>query len=247
MLGEARMSSKIADEKILGVWHGHSTWGFHIGPCRILIDPFLDDNPAALSKAADLSPTHILISHAHADHIADAAAIANRTGAPVLANYEIAQWLGHKHHVKHTVGMNHGGALKTEFGRVMLVPAVHSSSLPDGSYGGTAGGWVIEILRPNEKRYRIYFAGDTAPFSDMKWIARHGIDTFIVPIGDLFTMGPEESIEAIQWVAPSTVMPTHYNTWPPIKQDPLAWSKAVKEKTGATPFIPAVDSLFELT
>lgn len=233
--------------KIIGVWYGHSTWGLEIGPCRILIDPFLDDNPAAQSKAADLSPTHILISHGHADHIADAASIANRTGAQVLANYEIAQWLAHKHHVKHTVGMNHGGAFKTEFGRAMLVPAVHSSSLPDGSYGGTAGGWVIEILRSGEPTYRIYFTGDTSPFSDMKWIARHGIDALIVPIGDLFTMGPDDSLDAIQWVAPRIVLPTHYNTWPPIAQDPLAWSQAVKAKTGAIPIVPAVDTPFELS
>lgn len=232
--------------KITGVWYGHSTWGLEIGSSRILIDPFLDDNPAARTKAADLSPTHILISHAHADHIADAASIAQRSGAQVLANFEIAQWLSHKHHVKHTVGMNHGGALKTEFGRVMLVPAVHSSSLPDGSYGGTAGGWIVEIHRPTGQPYRIYYAGDTAVFGDMKWIARHGIDCLIVPIGDLFTMGPEDSLEAITLVAPRTVLPTHYNTWPPIAQDPHAWATSVQAKTAATPLVPTVDTPFEL-
>lgn len=233
--------------KIIGVWHGHSTWSLEVGQYRILIDPFLDDNPAARSKAADMSPTHILISHGHADHIADAASIANRTGAQVLANYEIAQWLAHTHHVKQTVGMNHGGALKTEFGRATLVPAVHSSSLPDGSYGGTAGGWVIEIHRSAQPTYRVYFAGDTAPFSDMKWIARHGIDAFIVPIGDLFTMGPDDSIEAIQWVAPRIALPTHYNTWPPIAQNPQAWSLAVKSKTNATPIVPHVNVPFDFS
>ncbi|MFN7532396.1 MAG: metal-dependent hydrolase [Gemmatimonas sp.] len=232
--------------KITGVWHGHSTWGIEIGAARILIDPFLDDNPAARTKAAELSPTHILVSHAHADHIADAAPIALRTGAHVLANFEIAQWLGHQHRVKHTVGMNHGGAFKTEFGRVMLVPAVHSSSLPDGSYGGTAGGWLIEINRPTGQPYRIYYAGDTAVFGDMKWIARRGIDCLIVPIGDLFTMGPEDSLDAIALVAPSVVLPTHYNTWPPIAQNPHAWADAVRANTSATPQIPTVDTPFEL-
>ena len=241
MLGETRMSLKIT-----GVWHGHSTWGIEIGAARILIDPFLDDNPAARTKAAELSPTHILVSHAHADHIADAAPIALRTGAHVLANFEIAQWLGHQHRVKHTVGMNHGGAFKTEFGRVMLVPAVHSSSLPDGSYGGTAGGWLIEINRPTGQPYRIYYAGDTAVFGDMKWIARRGIDCLIVPIGDLFTMGPEDSLDAIALVAPSVVLPTHYNTWPPIAQNPHAWADAVRANTSATPQIPTVDTPFEL-
>jgi L-ascorbate metabolism protein UlaG (beta-lactamase superfamily) len=233
--------------KIKGVWYGHSTWGFEIGSSRILIDPFLDDNPAAQSKAADLAPTHILVSHGHADHIADAATIANRTGAQVLANFEIAQWLAHKHHVKHTVGMNHGGAIKTTFGRAILVPAIHSSSLPDGSYGGTAGGWVIELQQPEGQPYRIYYAGDTAVFGDMKWIARHGIDCFIVPIGDLFTMGPEDSLDAIQLVAPRVVLPTHYNTWPPIAQDPGTWAAQVQAKTNAKPIVPTVDTPFELS
>lgn len=232
---------------IQGVWYGHSTWGFEVDSSRILIDPFLDDNPAAQSKAADLSPTHLLVSHGHADHIADAASIANRTGAQVLANFEIAQWLAHKYHVKHTVGMNHGGGLKTPFGRVILVPAVHSSSLPDGSYGGTAGGWVIELDRPNDPPYRIYYAGDTAVFGDMKWIARHGIDCLIVPIGDLFTMGPEDSLEAIQLVAPRVVLPTHYNTWPPIAQDPRNWADQVQAKTTAKPIVPTIDHPFELS
>jgi L-ascorbate metabolism protein UlaG (beta-lactamase superfamily) len=233
--------------KITGIWHGHSTWGFEVGGSRILIDPFLDDNPVAQSKAADLSPTHILVSHAHADHIADAASIAVRTGAQVLANFEIAQWLGHKHHVKHAVGMNHGGSLKTSFGRTTLVPAVHSSSLPDGSYGGTAGGWVLEIQRPNGQPYRIYYAGDTAVFGDMKWIARHGIDCLIVPIGDLFTMGPDDSLDAIDLVQPRFVLPTHYNTWPPIAQDPHSWASAVQSKTSAKPILPTIDVPFDLT
>lgn len=233
--------------KITGVWHGHSTWGFDIGSSRILIDPFLDGNPAAVRRAAEMSPTHILVSHGHADHISDVASIAHRTGAQVLANFEIAQWLGHHHQVKHTVGMNHGGSLSTAFGRATLVPAVHSSSLPDGSYGGTAGGWLIEIQLQSEETYRIYYAGDTALFGDMKSIARRGVDCFIVPIGDLFTMGPEDSIEAIQLVAPRRVLPTHYNTWPPIAQDPHAWADAVTQHTSARPLIPRVDAPFDLT
>lgn len=223
------------------VWHGHSTWGIEIDSFRILIDPFLDANPSAKTKAADIQASHVLISHGHSDHIADAASIARRTGAQVLTNFEIGQWLERHHQVPHVVGMNHGGSIKTRFGKVTLVPAIHSSSLPDGSYGGTAGGWLLEFDRSNQKPFRLYYAGDTAVFSDMKWIARHGVDCFIVPIGDLFTMGPEDSIDAIQLVSPRLVLPTHYNTWPPIAQDAQAWAQAVKSKTSATPLIPQVD------
>jgi L-ascorbate metabolism protein UlaG (beta-lactamase superfamily) len=221
------------------VWYGHSTWGIECGNHRLLIDPFLDANPSATSQAADLSPTHLLISHGHADHIADAVSLARRTGAQVLANYEISQWLGAQQ-VANTVGMNHGGSCKTSFGRATLVPAIHSSSLPDGSYGGTAGGWLIECTRLGSTPYRIYYAGDTAVFGDMKWIARHGVDCFIVPIGDLFTMGPEDSLEAILLVQPRVVLPTHYNTWPPIAQDPRVWAASVLAKTSAQPIVPNV-------
>jgi L-ascorbate metabolism protein UlaG (beta-lactamase superfamily) len=220
-------------------WQGHSTWSIDSGETKILIDPFLDANPSAISKAEAMHPTHILISHGHADHIADAASIAKRTGAQVLANFEIAQWLAHQQ-VKHTVGMNHGGTCKTSFGSATLVPAIHSSSLPDGSYGGTAGGWLIELNQPNGPTYRIYYAGDTAVFGDMQWIARRGVDCFIVPIGDLYTMGPEDSLEAIAMVKPKCVLPSHYNTWPPIAQDAAAWANAVRAKTASKPIVPQV-------
>lgn len=223
-------------------WHGHSTWSIHTPSSHILIDPFLDQNPAASRKAIDLSPTHILVSHGHFDHIADAASIANRTGAQLLANYEIASWLEKNHGVQNGVGMNLGGSIKTTFGNATLTNALHSSSLPDGSYGGTAGGWLIEIATPGGDTKRIYYAGDTALFSDMQLIGRRGIDCFIVPIGDLFTMGPSDSIDAISLVNPKLVLPTHFNTWPPIAQDPLAWARLVTEKTSAKAATPEIDT-----
>ncbi|MCU0710261.1 MAG: metal-dependent hydrolase [Pirellula sp.] len=231
---------------LMGTWYGHSTWGFELDSFRIVVDPFLDANPSAKTKASEIHATHVLISHGHSDHIADAASIARRTGAQVLTNFEIAQWLERHHQVPHVVGMNHGGKIKTGFGSATLVPAVHSSSLPDGTYGGTAGGWLLEFQRPDGEAFRIYYAGDTAVFSDMKWIARNGIDCFIVPIGDLFTMGPEDSLEAIRLVAPRMVIPTHYNTWPPIAQDARAWAEAVKSMTSAIPLLPDIDVPFSL-
>jgi L-ascorbate metabolism protein UlaG (beta-lactamase superfamily) len=222
-------------------WHGHATWSVDGPDARLLIDPFLDANPAAKSKGAVMAPSHMLISHGHADHVADAASIAARTGCQVLANFEIASWLSKHHGVQNSIGMNHGGSFNADFFRATLVPAIHSSSLPDGSYGGTAGGWVIELPTAGPRPYRLYFAGDTCVFGDMRWIARRGIDGFIVPIGDLFTMGPEDSLEAIDLVQPTIVFPSHYNTWPPIAQDVQAWAASVRERTGAQPIVPQVD------
>jgi L-ascorbate metabolism protein UlaG (beta-lactamase superfamily) len=225
--------------KIEATWLGHSTWMITQGDYRILIDPFVNDNPSAKIRDVDLSPTHICISHGHFDHIADAAAIANRVGCPVFANYEIASWLSSKHGVKHAMGMNIGGQTKTEFGSLRLTQAVHSSSLPDGSYGGVAGG-VFLAFQDGALSHHLYYLGDTCLFSDLKLMQRFRVDSVIVPIGDLFTMGPEESVLAVEWVGAKLALPTHYNTWPPIAQDPQRWASLVQASTQATPIVPAV-------
>jgi L-ascorbate metabolism protein UlaG (beta-lactamase superfamily) len=149
----------------------------------------------------------------------------------VIANFEVANWLGNQG-VANTVGMNHGGNFKTEFGSVKMVPALHSSSMPDGSYGGTAAGFVIQI-----DQTKIWVAGDTALFSDMDLIGELGIDIAIVPIGDLYTMGLADSVEAILLANPKTVFPSHYNTWPPIEQDGDRWSNMVSARTSAKPVV----------
>jgi L-ascorbate metabolism protein UlaG (beta-lactamase superfamily) len=128
--------------------------------------------------------------------------------------------------------MNLGGSFKTKFGSVKMTPALHSSMLPDGTDGGVAGGFVVE-----SGNNRIYFAGDTALFSDMSLIARKPIDVAILPIGDLFTMGIEDSIEAIKLLKPEYVLPSHYGTWPPIKQDVKDWANRVKAQTSAVPIV----------
>jgi len=213
-------------------WLGHGCFSLATGKHRLIIDPFLDDNPAAPLKAKEVEADFILVSHGHFDHISDAAAIANRTGAIVLANYEVATWLHTQHKVQNTVGMNLGGATRQAFGTAKFTLAQHSSQLPDGSYGGSPGGWLLTI-----EGKKLYFACDTALFADMATIGKTGLDLAVVPIGDLYTMGPEDSIAAIELLQPRRVAPAHYNTWPPIAQDAAAWAQQVKAKTKAEPIV----------
>ncbi|MCH8921942.1 MAG: metal-dependent hydrolase [Planctomycetes bacterium] len=212
-------------------WLGHGGWSIRAGEHRLLLDPFLDECPTACCKADDVEADVILVSHGHFDHVADVAKIAKRTGATVIANFEIAQWLG-KQGVENTVGMNLGGGLQQPFGHVKMTLAHHSSQLPDGSDGGNPGGFLLTL--PDGK---IYFACDTALFEDMRRIGGVGLDLAVLPIGDLFTMGIEDSIEAIKLLAPKRVAPAHYNTWPPIAQDAAAWAEAVQASTQAEPVV----------
>ena len=214
-------------------WIGHSTFLIDTGAGTILIDPFLDECPTASMKAADVACETILITHAHFDHMADAIAIATRTGAKVCCAFEIANWLG-KQGVENLQPMNHGGRVAVPGGTAMMEIAFRSSSLPDGSYGGNPAGWLLDVAGK-----RIYVAGDTGVFSDMERIGRarngRGLDLAILPIGDLFTMGPEESLEAIRLLAPAVVLPCHYDTWPPIEQDAEAWAERVRQERIAEP------------
>jgi L-ascorbate metabolism protein UlaG (beta-lactamase superfamily) len=203
-----------------------------IGDQRVLLDPFLNDNPASPVKADDVDADYILVSHGHFDHVADVASIANRTGATVVSNFEIAQWFANQHGVKNTMGMNLGGGVDLPFGNVKLTLAFHSSQLPDGSYGGNPGGFLLRLADGN-----IYFACDTALFQDMALIGAAGLDLAVLPIGDLYTMGPNDSIEAIKLLKPKRVIPAHYNTWPPIEQDPGAWADQVKSATDSQPVV----------
>src|SRR5436305_11902572 len=214
-------------------WLGHASWQLKTGKHTLLIDPFLDDSPTAPIKAKDAAADFILVSHGHFDHIADAAKIANRTGAMVISNYEITTWLAKNHGVKKTLGGNLGGGANLPFGRVKLTLAFHSSSLPDGSNGGNPCGFLL-TLTSGEK---IYFACDTALFLDMKLIGSGGLDLAVLPIGDLYTMGPDDSIDAIKLLNPKQVAPCHYSTWPPIAQDASAWGEQVRSHTAAEPIV----------
>jgi L-ascorbate metabolism protein UlaG (beta-lactamase superfamily) len=215
-------------------WLGHGTWSIVVesnstGKHTILLDPFLDDSPSAPVKAADVAADYILISHGHFDHVSDAAKIAKRTGALVISNFEICEWLA-KQGVQRTHPHNLGGGSSHDFGRVQLTLAHHSSMLPDGAYGGNPAGFLLSTAGR-----KVYFACDTALFYDMKLIGEQGIDVAVLPIGDQFTMGPVDSIRAIQLIQPKIVVPAHYDTWPPIHQNAAAWAQQVLAETTAEP------------
>lgn len=226
-------------------WLGHATWTLKAGEYSVMVDPFLTENPAATLSVDDfatdkLAVDYVLLTHGHFDHVADAAEIAKRCDATLVANYEIATWF-EKQGVAKTIGMNLGGALQLPFGLVKMTVAFHSSQLPDGSYGGNPGGFLVEIPNgPAEPPERLYFAGDTALFSDMKLIGAGGLDVAILPIGDLFTMGIEDSLAAINFLKCKHVIPGHFNTWPPIEQDVEDWAQRVAAQTNANPIVPKV-------
>lgn len=215
-------------------WLGHNCFEIQIGGHRLLLDPFLNDSPVAPKKADEVDPQFILVSHGHFDHIADAASIASRTGARVLGAFEVCEWLKTQGvQEEQVVPMNLGGGTLQPFGRVTMTLAHHSSGLPDGSYGGSAAGFLLEPTGGKP----IYFACDTALFLDMKLIGAGGIELAVVPIGDRFTMGPAASIEAVNFLSPKRVLPCHYNTWPPIEQDAQAWADRIRRQTAAEPVV----------
>jgi L-ascorbate metabolism protein UlaG (beta-lactamase superfamily) len=223
-------------------WLGHASWQLQTDQHTILVDPFLDDSPTAPVKADQVAADFILISHGHFDHVADAAKIANRTGATVVSNYEITTWLAKNHGVKNTVGGNLGGGVNLPFGRVKLTLAFHSSSLPDGSNGGNPCGFLISLTDGP----KLYFACDTGLFGDMALIGAAGLDVAVLPIGDLFTMGPEDALEAVKLLQPRRVVPSHYNTWPPIAQDAEKWAAWVRAETKTEPVIVSPGGTIDL-
>jgi L-ascorbate metabolism protein UlaG (beta-lactamase superfamily) len=213
------------------VYHGHSNVEIHSGAQRIQLDPFYTHNPLADVKAEAVNPTHILLSHAHFDHVEDAEGIAKRTGAVLASNYEITTYYEARG-VKTTRGMNHGGGSAFEFGRATYTVAFHTSSFADGTYGGQPGGWIIETGGKT-----IYFAGDTALFGDMKLLGElWKIDLALLPIGDTFTMGPAHAIKAAALLRCAAVIPIHYNTFPPIVQDGGKFAADLKKEAGIAGF-----------
>lgn len=206
-------------------WFGHATLGLQLGEFQILIDPFFSHNPVSPVKAEDVEADYILITHGHFDHIGDSESIAKRCNATLIANAEIAGWLREKKLNAHAQQI--GGGYRHPFGYVKLTPALHGSKLPDGSYGGLAAGFIITT---NEEK-KIYLAGDTGLFSEMELIGEEGIDLAVIPIGDNYTMGPDDALRAVKMLRPKVVIPMHYNTWELIQQDVETWKQAVEEQT----------------
>jgi L-ascorbate metabolism protein UlaG (beta-lactamase superfamily) len=213
-------------------WLGHSAWQIDTAGKRVLIDPFFTGNPAATLTAEAVAADFILVSHGHSDHVGDTVAIAKRTGAMVISNFEITTWLN-KHGVAKTHPMNTGGARTFPFGNLKLTIAHHTSALPDGANGGNPCGF---LLRLTDGR-KLYHAADTGLFLDMQLIGEEGIDVAILPIGDNFTMGPDDALRAIRLIKPKIVIPTHFGTWDVIAQDAQSWAVRVQTETSAQPVV----------
>lgn len=208
-------------------WLSHSCFLIEAGPTKILIDPFVTDNPLSPVKADEVEADFILVSHGHGDHVGDTIEIAKRTGATVVSNFEIQNWFVGQG-VENAHPMHIGGGFDFDWGRVKLTIAHHGSALPDGSYGGNPCGFLLTIQDKN-----IYHACDTGLFYDMKLIGEAGIDLAILPIGDNFTMGPDDALRAVKLIEPKQVVPIHYDTFDVIKQDPQAWAVRVQQETSA--------------
>ncbi|RMH28975.1 MAG: metal-dependent hydrolase [Planctomycetota bacterium] len=199
---------------------GHSGFVIAAGDHAVAIDPFLTGNPLAVHKPGDLAPTHIALTHGHEDHLGDTVSIVKRTGAEVFAAFELCNYLSEQG-VSATQPMNPGGRVDTPFGFVALTQAFHSSS-HEGRYLGMPCGVILNIAGVT-----LYHCGDTALFGDMKLIGEvYRPDVAMIPIGDRFTMGPELATRAAELIRPKVAIPIHYNTWPPIEQDPARLTPA---------------------
>ena len=221
-------------------WLGHSAYTFDVDGRKLLIDPFVSGNPVARAAAKDLEAEVILLTHAHGDHVGDSVEIAKRTGALVVCNFEMGDWYM-AHGVQNVFQGNPGGTFRNDWMSAKWTVAHHSSSFPDGTYGGQPNGFVIRGGGAT-----IYHAGDTSLFSDMQLIGDEGLDVALLPIGDCFTMGIDDSIRAIDLLKPKLVSPMHYNTFPPIEQDGLAWAARVRAETDASAVVLEPDGVISL-
>ncbi len=220
-----KLQSKSSDLMKI-TYYGQSAFRIELNDTQLVFDPFISQNPLAKSiDVASIPADFILLSHGHQDHIADAESIARRTKATIVSNYEIVTWYGEKGLNGHP--MNHGGKWKFDFGTVKMTNAVHSSVLPDGTYGGNPAGFVLESTAGN-----FYFAGDTALTLDMKLIPMTSkpLDFAILPIGDNFTMGYEDAVIASDFINCDKIIGCHYDTFGYITIDHEAAKKAFEAK-----------------
>jgi len=213
-------------------YHGHSCFSIRTDQAHLLIDPFLSGNQYADVSPDEINPDYILVSHAHGDHLGDALPIAKRTGAVVISNFEICNYLTDRGAITH--GMHLGGERQFPFGAVKLTIAHHGSSFPDGTYGGNPCGFLLRL-----EGKTLYFAGDTALFYAMGLYGAEGIDVAMLPIGDNFTMGPKDVIKAVEFLQPQTAILMHYDTFDVIAQDARSVANAIAEQTHARPVLLA--------
>lgn len=208
-------------------WYGHACFFIEAEKSKLIVDPFITGNPLCPVLPNEVETDYILVSHGHGDHLGDAVEIAKRTGATVISNFEIQNWMVAQG-IKNAHPQHIGGGFDYPWGRVKLTIAHHGSALPDGTYGGNPCGFLFYI-----QGKKIYHACDTGLFLDMKLIGEEGIDLAILPIGDNFTMGPDDALRAVKLVEPKQVVPIHYDTFDIIKQDPSAWAHKVAAETSA--------------
>lgn len=222
---------------------GHSAFALDDGDpaSQVLVDPFMTGNPAAAFGPDDFSPATILLTHGHGDHVGDTVAIAKRTGAKVIAVFELAEWLESEGVNAHAA--NHGGTVAFAGGTVKLTPAWHSSSYgSDWKAPAVPAGLIVRFGGKT-----VYVAGDTCLFGDMRLIGEAGLDAAVLPIGDTFTMGIDDAARAVEFLgSPPLVIPCHFNTFPPIQQDAGVFKSKVESSTASTVRVLAPGEAVEL-
>lgn len=199
---------------------GHASFLVEAGEYRLLFDPFLTDNPVASKKPEQIKATHIFVTHGHDDHLGDAISIAEDNDAVIIGTVETVGLIPEG--IKTDEGQI-GGWIPQDFGRVKYTAAAHGSGVP----GGLACGFIIEF-----EDQRIYHAGDTGLIMDMALLEYENIDVALLPIGDRYTMGPQDALRAVDMIKPRMIVPMHYDTWPPIEQDVESFKESVERDTG---------------